>query len=178
MSRKGKLPIDLGDKAKVDIAGSEITVTGPKGVLKKSFAPCVKFQLESQHLSVIPTGADRFSQAMHGTARSIVANMVQGVQNVFSKDLEIQGVGFKAAVEGSVLNLALGFSHPIKYNIPNGISIQVKEGTKIHVEGMDKHLVGQVAADIKCYYPVEPYKGKGVRIVGEFVRHKEGKKKA
>ena len=178
MSRKGKLPVVLGDNVKVNITGTEVMVTGPKGSLKKTFAPCVKIQVDEKQLVVSPIGTDRFAQAMHGTVRSILANMVQGVQCHFVKDLEIQGVGFKANVEGTTLNLALGFSHPIKYVIPTGISIQVKEGTKIHIEGMDRQLVGQVAADIKSYYPVEPYKGKGVRIVGEFVRHKEGKKKA
>jgi large subunit ribosomal protein L6 len=178
MSRKGKLPIVLGDKVKVSIVGSEVIVTGPKGVLKKTFASCVKIQQDSNTLTVIPLGSDRLSQAMHGTARSILANMVRGVQEVFSKDLEIQGVGFKAALNGTILDLSLGFSHVIKYKIPEGIAIQVKDGTKVHVEGADKHLVGQVAAHIKYYYPVEPYKGKGVRIAGEFVRHKEGKKKA
>lgn len=177
-SRKGKLPIHLGSQVKVDIQGTDVVVTGPKGSLKKSFAPCVEIKLEGDVLVVNPLNEDRFSSAMHGTVRSILANMVQGVQNPYFKDLEIQGVGFKANVSGNVLDLALGFSHPIKYEIPEGISVQVKENTKIHVEGADKHLVGQVAADIKHYYPVEPYKGKGVRIIGEYVRRKEGKKKA
>lgn len=178
MSRKGKLPIALGNQVKVAIQNTEVTVSGPKGTLKKEFGPYVKINLADNVLTVLPLGEDRLSQAMQGTVRSILANMVQGVQTLYMKDLEIQGVGFKAAVNGSILDLALGFSHPIHFKIPEGISIQVKEATKIHVEGADKHLVGQVAANIKSYYPVEPYKGKGVRIIGEFVRRKEGKKKA
>ena len=178
MSRIGKLPVEFGDSVQVSIIDSKVTVKGPKGELTKTFAPCVKIKQEGNRIFVEPINEERFSLAMHGTVRAIVANMVKGVQTCFSKDLEIQGVGFKAALNGKILDLALGYSHPIKYEIPEGISIQVKDGTQIHVEGMDRCVVGQVAADIKRYYPVEPYKGKGVRIIGEFVRRKEGKKKA
>jgi len=178
MSRIGKLPVELGDKVKVTISGSTVTVKGPKGELVKTFAPCVDIKQEDNKIVVEPKSDDRFSMAMHGTVRAIIANMVKGVQVPFSKDLEIQGVGFKAALSGNVLDLALGYSHPIKYTVPAGITLQVKDGTQIHVEGADRCVVGQVAADIKRYYPVEPYKGKGVRIIGEFVRRKEGKKKA
>lgn len=178
MSRIGKLPINLGDKVSVAINGDTVVVKGPKGELSKTFASCVTIKVENNQVLVAPKNDERFSLAMHGTVRAIIANMVKGVQEPFFKDLEIQGVGFKAAVSGNVLDLALGYSHPIKYSIPDGISIQVKDGTKLHVEGADCCVVGQVAADIKRYYPVEPYKGKGVRILGEFIRRKEGKKKA
>lgn len=178
MSRKGKLPIVLGDKVNVEIKGQEVTVSGPKGTLKKAFHPCVALKLHEGVLSVHPLRKDRLTQAMYGTARAILANMVQGVTQPFSKDLEIQGVGFKANLNGQRLDLALGYSHPIQYPLPQGITVTIKDNTKLHVEGADKHLVGQVAADIKQFYPVEPYKGKGVRIVGQFVRRKEGKKKA
>ena len=178
MSRIGKLPIDCGEKVTVAVDGSTVTVKGPKGELKQTFAPCVTIRQEDRHILVEPKGSDRFSSAMHGTVRAIIANMVKGVQTPFSKNLEIQGVGFKAALNGKFLDLALGYSHPIKYPVPDGITVQVKDGTQIHVEGADCCKVGQVAADIKRYYPVEPYKGKGVRIVGEYVRRKEGKKKA
>jgi len=178
MSRIGKLPVELGDKVNVTISGSTVTVKGPKGELVKTFDPCVAIKQEDNKIIVEPKSEDRFAMAMHGTVRAIIANMVKGVQVPFSKDLEIQGVGFKAALSGNVLDLALGYSHPIKYTIPAGITLQVKDGTQIHVEGADRCVVGQVAADIKRYYPVEPYKGKGVRIVGEFIRRKEGKKKA
>ena len=178
MSRIGKLPVELGTKVQVAISGSTITVKGPKGELVKSFDPCISIKQEGSQVIVEPKGDDRFSMAMHGTVRAIIANMVKGVQTPFTKDLEIQGVGFKAALSGKVLDLSLGYSHPVKYEIPAGITLQVKDGTQIHVEGADRCVVGQVAADIKRYYPVEPYKGKGVRILGEFVRRKEGKKKA
>jgi len=178
MSRIGKLPVEFGDSVQVSIIDSKITVKGPKGELTKTFAPCVKIRQKENKIFVEPIDEERFSLAMHGTVRAIIANMVKGVQTHFFKDLEIQGVGFKAALNGKILDLALGYSHPIKYEIPEGILVQVKDGTQIHVEGMDRYVVGQVAADIKRYYPVEPYKGKGVRIIGEFVRRKEGKKKA
>ena len=122
-----------------------------------------------------PTDESRFAKAMYGTARSVVAGMVKGVTDGYSKDLEIQGVGFKAALKGKQLDLALGYSHPILMDIPDGIKVTVVEGTKVKVEGADKQLVGAVTAEIRGYYPPEPYKGKGVRIVGERVRRKEGK---
>lgn len=178
MSRIGKLPVEFGDKVNVTISGSTVTVKGPKGELVKTFDPCVAIKQEDNKIVVEPKSDDRFAMAMHGTVRAIIANMVKGVQTPFFKDLEIQGVGFKAALSGNVLDLALGYSHPIKYTVPAGITLQVKDGTQIHVEGADRCVVGQVAADIKRYYPVEPYKGKGVRILGEFIRRKEGKKKA
>ncbi len=178
MSRIGKLPINLNDKVSVVVDDITVTVKGPKGELRKTFVPCVDIKVENNQILVTPKDDERFSLAMHGTVRAILANMVKGVQEPFFKDLEIQGVGFKAAVSGNTLDLALGYSHPIKYSIPEGITIQVKDNTKLHVEGADCCVVGQVAADIKRFYPVEPYKGKGVRILGEFVRRKEGKKKA
>lgn len=178
MSRIGKLPVVLGDAVQVTIADTTVTVKGPKGELTKTFAPCVNIKQEANQIFVEPINEERFSLAMHGTVRAIIANMVKGVQTHFSKDLEIQGVGFKAVLSGKVLDLALGYSHPIKYEIPEGITVQIKDSTQIHIEGADRCMVGQVAADIKRYYPVEPYKGKGVRIIGEFIRRKEGKKKA
>lgn len=178
MSRIGKLPIEIGNGVQVTVSGSTVTVKGPKGELVKSFAPCVDIKQENNQIIVAPKNEERFTLAMHGTVRAIIANMVKGVQTPFFKDLEIQGVGFKAALKGNELDLSLGYSHPVKYTVPQGISLQVKDGTQIHVEGADRCVVGQVAADIKRYYPVEPYKGKGVRIIGEFVRRKEGKKKA
>lgn len=178
MSRIGKLPIEIGNGVQVTVSGSTVTVKGPKGELVKSFAPCVDIKQENNQIIVAPKNEERFTLAMHGTVRAIIANMVKGVQTPFFKDLEIQGVGFKAALKGNELDLSLGYSHPVKYTVPQGISLQVKDGTQIHVEGADRCVVGQVAANIKRYYPVEPYKGKGVRIIGEFVRRKEGKKKA
>ena len=139
------------------------------------FAPAVKVTVAEKKVTFAPTDESRFAKAMYGTARSVVAGMVKGVTDGYSKDLEIQGVGFKAALKGKQLDLALGYSHPILMDIPDGIKVTVVEGTKVKVEGADKQLVGAVTAEIRGYYPPEPYKGKGVRIVGERVRRKEGK---
>ena len=178
MSRIGKLPVAIPDKVKVELNGNVVQVEGPKGRLEKSFDRSVRLKLEDGQLVVEPANNSRLARAMHGTARSIIGNMVDGVVEGYAKDLEIEGVGFRAAVQGDVLDLSLGYSHPVRHPIPEGITITVTENTKIKVEGIDKQLVGQVTAAIKSYYPVEPYKGKGVRIVGEYVRRKEGKKTA
>ncbi|MFY9923334.1 MAG: 50S ribosomal protein L6 [Opitutaceae bacterium] len=175
MSRIGKQPVLIPDKVKVDIKDTTVHVEGPKGKVHKTFAPVVTIKVADKKVIVAPIGETRFANAMYGTARSIIAGMVKGVTVGFSKDLEIQGVGFKANLKGKQLDLALGYSHPILMNIPEGIKITVVEGTKVKVEGCDKQLVGAVTAEIRSYYPPEPYKGKGVRIVGERVRRKEGK---
>ena len=125
-----------------------------------------------------PSNNSRSANAIYGTTRSIVANMVKGVTEPFSKNLLIEGVGFRATVKGKILDLELGYSHPVEHPIPDGITVTVSDNVKILVEGADKQKVGQLAAEIKKYYPVEPYKGKGVRILGQFVRRKEGKKSA
>jgi large subunit ribosomal protein L6 len=175
MSRIGKQPVPIPDKVKVDIKDSTVNVEGPKGKVRKTFAPVVTITVADKKVLVAPIGETRFANAMYGTARSIIASMVKGVTVGFSKDLEIQGVGFKAILKGKQLDLALGYSHPIVMDIPEGIKITVTEGTRLKVEGCDKQLVGAVTAEIRSYYPPEPYKGKGVRIVGERVRRKEGK---
>jgi large subunit ribosomal protein L6 len=178
MSRIGKLPVAIPDKVTVQVDGSVVKVQGPKGSLEKSFDCAVSITIEDDTVKINPASNSRLSKALHGTARAIINNMVYGVINGYTKNLEIVGVGFRATVKGKVLDLNLGYSHPIEYTIPEGITVTVTENTKVNVSGLDKELVGQVAADIKHYYPVEPYKGKGVRIVGEFVRRKEGKKTA
>lgn len=178
MSRIGKLPVAIPEKVKVAVNGCDVTVEGPKGKLCKSFDQTVKITVGDDGVIVEPASNSRLARAMWGTARSIIAGMVKGVQTPYTRNLEIEGVGFKAILKGKVLDLALGYSHPIEYTIPEGITVTVDNGTKLKVEGPDKHLVGQVSADIKSYYPVEPYKGKGVRIVGQYVRRKEGKKTA
>ncbi len=178
MSRIGKLPVSIPEKVEVSDADAMISVSGPKGNLSKRFDDSISVSIKDSEIVVIPANDSRHAQAMQGTARSILANMVQGVTDGFSKELEIKGVGFKAFLKGSCLDLDLGYSHQIEYQIPEGIQITVTDNTKIKVEGTDKQLVGEVAATIKRYYPVEPYKGKGVRIIGEFVRRKEGKKTA
>lgn len=176
MSRIGKQPVIIPDKVKVSIAGDTVSVEGPKGKVSKTFAPVVKVTVADKTVTVSPTKDDsRFAKAMYGTVRSVIAGMVKGVAEGYSKDLEIQGVGFKANLKGTTLDLALGYSHPILMEIPAGIKVTVTDQTKLKVEGADKQLVGAVTAEIRSYYPPEPYKGKGVRIVGERVRRKEGK---
>lgn len=179
MSRIGKLPVHVPAGVKVSIDGATVNVEGAKGKLSKTFdASVVKISLDGDLVRVVPANDTRFAGAMHGTVRAIIANMVKGVVDGYQKQLEIQGVGFKASLSGDKLDLALGYSHPIVYTVPAGIKISITDGVKIDVSGADKHMVGQVAADIKAFKPVEPYKGKGVRIVGEYVRRKEGKKTA
>ncbi len=175
MSRIGKQPVSIPDKVKVTVSGDKVLVEGPKGKVEKTFAPVVKVTVADKKVTFAPTDETRFAKAMYGTARSIVAGMVKGVTDGYLKELEIQGVGFKANLKGSQLDLALGYSHQIVMEIPAGIKVTVTDQTKLKVEGADKQLVGAVTAEIRSYYPPEPYKGKGVRIVGERVRRKEGK---
>jgi large subunit ribosomal protein L6 len=179
MSRIGKQPVPIPDQVKVDIQGHTVRVEGPKGKVARTFAPVVNITQADKKVTVSPSAdTSRFARAMYGTARSVIAGMVKGVSVGYKKELEIQGVGFKANLKGSQLDLALGYSHPILFDIPAGIKITVVDGTKLAIEGADKQLVGQVTAEIRAYYPPEPYKGKGVRIVGEHaerVRRKEGK---
>jgi large subunit ribosomal protein L6 len=175
MSRIGKQPVPIPEKVKIDIKNTTVSVEGPKGKVQKTFAPVVTIAVNEKKVVVSPVGSSRFAKAMYGTVRSVIAGMVKGVSVGYSKDLEIQGVGFKANLKGKQLDLALGFSHPILMDVPDGIKITVTEGTRLKVEGCDKQLVGAVTAEIRSYYPPEPYKGKGVRIVGERVRRKEGK---
>lgn len=182
MSRIGKLPVTIPDKVKVSVKGNTIVIEGPKGKVERTFDSTVAITADAKTVLVKPLSESRAAKANHGTARATINNMVFGVVNGYSKDLEIQGVGFKANLKGTVLDLALGYSHPINYPIPAGIKVIVGENAQknpiIKVEGPDKALVGQVAADIRHFYPVEPYKGKGVRIAGQYVRRKEGKKTA
>ena len=176
MSRIGKKPIEIPAKVKVNVgAEGAVSVEGPKGKLSWTLPKAVRAKLDGSTLAVERENESRQVRALHGLSRSLLANMVQGVNEGFKKDLEIQGVGFKAAVQGQKLNLSLGKSHPILFDIPNEIKVTVTENTKIAIEGIDKHLVGQAAADIRAYYPPEPYKGKGIRYAGEQVRRKEGK---
>jgi len=150
-------------------------VEGPKGKLNWKLPRDISAKVEENRVSVARSAETRSVRALHGLSRALLNNMVHGVSQGFSKQLEIEGVGFKAAVQGANLNLSLGFSHPILFPIPKEIKITVADSTKINIEGIDKKLVGQVAADIRNFYPPEPYKGKGVRYAGEQVRRKEGK---
>jgi large subunit ribosomal protein L6 len=175
MSRIGKQPIAIPPKVKVEVNGQKILVEGPKGRLDWELPRRTSLKVEGGKIVVSRAGDDAQARSLHGTSRALVNNMVKGVSEGFVEKLEIQGVGFKAAVQGKVVNLALGFSHPINYNIPDQIKVTVEENTKITIEGPDKKVVGQVASEIRSFYPPEPYKGKGVRYAGEHVQRKEGK---
>lgn len=176
MSRVGVKPISLPEKVTVKNDGGVVTVEGPKGKLSFSLPAGIELSNQDNKLTVTRNSeTSRQLRALHGTARAIVNNMINGVSKGFVKDLEIQGVGFRAAVKGKDLDLSLGRSHPLLHPIPDGLIVTVTDNTKIKVEGIDKQMVGQFAAEVRGYYPPEPYKGKGVRYVGEHVRRKEGK---
>jgi large subunit ribosomal protein L6 len=175
MSRIGKKPVTLPAGVSATLQGSELTVKGPKGELKLKLPAEVTVAVKGQDVEVDKVGETTFARSMHGTIRSLISNMATGVHAGYTRELEIQGVGFKAAVQGQVLNLALGYSHPINFAIPAGITIKVTDNTSVSVSGADKQLVGQVSSRIKSFYPAEPYKGKGVRFKGEYVRRKAGK---
>ena len=176
MSRIGKKPIDIPNKVKLNVSPEgTLSVEGPKGKLGWTLPREIKGRAEGDKFVLERSSEDRKVRALHGLARALVNNMVTGVNAGFTRDLEIHGVGFKAVVQGSILNLSLGFSHPIHFPIPEGIKVTVAENTKVKIEGIDRQLVGQVAADIRSYYPPEPYKGKGVRYAGEKIQRKEGK---
>ena len=172
------MPISIPNGVQVSIESHTILVKGPKGDLKQELSPLARVDISDETIQVSPVDESRSARAIYGTTRSLIANMVKGVTEPFSKDLLIEGVGFRAAIKGQSIDLELGYSHPVVHPIPEGVVVTVADNVKIHVEGADKQKVGQVAADIKSYYPVEPYKGKGVRVVGEYVRRKEGKKSA
>ena len=175
MSRVGKKTITVPAGVTVTINGADVTVKGAKGELKWTMPAGISAAQEGDVLTVARASEDRQVRALHGTSRSLIANMVEGVSKGFEKKLEIVGVGLKAAVKGNVLDLALGKSHPILHPIPAGLTVTVADNTKVTVAGIDKQLVGQFAAEVRGYYPPEPYKGKGVHYVGEYIRRKEGK---
>src|SRR5271165_6634604 len=175
MSRIGKLPVAVPPKVKVEIKGQKVFVEGPKGKLDFELPRRTSAKVDGANVVVSRDGDDAEAKALHGLSRAIVNNMVKGVNDGFVKKLEIQGVGFKASVQGKNVNMVLGYSHPLNYPIPDQIKVTVEENTKVTIEGPSKQLVGQVAAEIRSYYPPEPYKGKGVRYANEKVKRKEGK---
>jgi large subunit ribosomal protein L6 len=174
MSRIGKQPIPVPSAVKVDIDGRNVKVTGPKGTLEREVVPEVRLHLEDGKLIVTrPSDAPR-DRAMHGLTRALLSNMVTGVDTGFRRTLELVGVGYRAQMVGSKLGLALGFSHPVEIDPPSGVTFSV-EGPRVHIDGIDKEAVGQVAANIRKLRPPEPYLGKGIRYQGEVVRRKAGK---
>jgi large subunit ribosomal protein L6 len=176
MSRIGKKPIEIPDSVTVDVKPGRVSVKGPKGELAQDVSPDMKVELDDGALSVARPTDRGEHRALHGLTRSLIANMVEGVMDGFEKRLEIQGVGYRAQLKGKALELALGFSHPVSIPAPEGIEFEVPQPTEIVVRGIDKQLVGQVAADIRKRRPPEPYKGKGVRYAGEHVARKVGKR--
>jgi len=175
MSRIGKQPVVIPPKVKVDVKGQKVHVEGPKGKLDFELPRRTAAKVDGTSILVSRDGDDASARALHGLSRAILNNMVRGVSEGFVKKLEIQGVGFKAAVQGKIVNLSLGYSHPITYTIPDQIKVTVEENTKLTIEGPDRQVVGQVASEIRSFYPPEPYKGKGVRYSDERVERKEGK---
>jgi large subunit ribosomal protein L6 len=175
MSRIGKLPVAVPPKVKVEIKGQKVFVEGPRGKLDFELPRRTSAKVDGGNVVVSRDGEDAEAKALHGLSRAIVNNMVKGVSDGFVKKLEIQGVGFKAAVQGRNVSLVLGYSHPVNYPIPDQITVTVADNTKVTIEGPSKQLVGQVAAELRSYYPPEPYKGKGVRYSDEKVTRKEGK---
>jgi large subunit ribosomal protein L6 len=175
MSRVGKQPIQVPGAVKVDIREGRISVKGPKGEAARELPAGLSADLANGVLTVKRADESARTRAMHGTYRTLVQNMIAGVQAPYLRELEIQGVGFKASLAGRVLTLNLGYSHEIKFPVPAGIEVKVTDNTQLAVSGVDKQLVGEVAAQIRSYYKAEPYKGKGVRYKGENVRRKVGK---
>lgn len=175
MSRIGNKPLDLPDGVDVKVEGTQVTVKGSKGELNRSFHERIGFDIDDGVITVTRPDDSRESRSLHGLSRKLLHNMVLGVSDGFSKELEIQGVGYRAALKGRDLELAVGYSHPVVVEAPEGITFEVPEQTRIIVSGIDKELVGQMAANIRKVRPPEPYKGKGIRYVGEYVRRKAGK---
>ena len=177
MSRIGRAPVTIPDGVTVDIAGQRVTVKGPKGTLEHDVARPITVAQEDGSL-VVSRPTDRGPhRALHGLTRSLLANMVEGVTNGFSKALEIQGVGYRAQMQGNVLKLNLGYSHEVNFEAPEGVTVTAPKQTEIVVEGIDNQLVGQVAANIREWRAPEPYKGKGIKYKDEYIFRKEGKKK-
>ncbi len=175
MSRIGKKPVKIPSGVTITVTTGHVTATGPKGTLETQFRPEVSFQLDNNLLLVNRVSDTPKAKSLHGLSRTLAENMILGVSQGWNKGLEIVGTGYRAALEESTLVLNLGYSHPVKFPAPSGITFEVSENTKINVKGIDKQLVGETAAQIRKIKPPEPYKGKGIRYIGEFVRRKAGK---
>jgi len=175
MSRVGEKPIILPEGVKVQIEGNIFTVEGPKGKLTKKIPSEIKVEIKEKEVLVNRPSNTKFHKSLHGLSRSLLANMIKGVSKGFQKSLEIIGVGYKANLKGDKLILSLGFSHPIEFSVPEGIEVKVEKATQITISGADKGLVGEIASDIRALKPPEPYKGKGIRYKGEYIKRKVGK---
>ncbi|CAO0820061.1 50S ribosomal subunit protein L6 [Desulfarculales bacterium] len=175
MSRIGKLPVNLPAGVQATVDGQLVEVKGPKGTLAREFHPMVLIEQQEGILRITPREHNQQGKALWGLSRTLLNNMVVGVSVGFSKVMEINGVGYKAEVTGTTLKLALGFSHPVVFELPEGISASVEKSTTLTVTGIDRELLGQTCATIRAYRPPEPYKGKGIKFVGEVIRRKVGK---
>ncbi|HMB73861.1 MAG TPA: 50S ribosomal protein L6 [Gammaproteobacteria bacterium] len=177
MSRVAKQPVEFGKDINVSVQGNAVTVKGPKGALSMELNPEVQVETDDSSVRVIARSRSTFANAIAGTTRSLINNMVVGVSNGFEKKLELVGVGYRAQAQGRKVNLSLGFSHPVEYTVPDGITVETPTANEIIVSGIDRQAVGQVAAELRGYRPPEPYKGKGVRYANERIVMKEAKKK-
>jgi large subunit ribosomal protein L6 len=177
MSRIAKYPVIVPEKVDVSVGETELTVKGPLGTLKQTIAPGVLVKRDGDKVTFAAANESKEADALSGTMRAIIANMVLGVKQGFEKKLQLVGVGYRAQAQGTKLNLTLGFSHPVVYSLPDGVKAETPTQTEILIKGVDRQKVGQVAAEIRAYKPPEPYKGKGVRYAGEVVVIKETKKK-
>ncbi len=177
MSRIGKNPVTVPAGITLTQNGQTVSVKGSKGTLEFTMPSAVTGKLDGDKFTVTPVNDTKEARSMWGMSRTMVANLIEGVTNGFTKNLELRGVGYRAQMKGSTLSLQLGLSHDVNYDAPEGVTITVPKATEISVSGINKQVVGQVAAEIRAYRKPEPYKGKGIRYVGEFVRQKEGKKK-
>ncbi|MFA5093202.1 MAG: 50S ribosomal protein L6 [Candidatus Omnitrophota bacterium] len=178
MSRIGKKPVTIPKDVKVEVKDREVFVQGPKGKLSRKLTDRINVEIKDDQLLVTRVADTKVDKSLHGLYRALIVNMIVGVTQGYLKELEIIGVGFKAAVVGDKLNMALGFSHPINFPIPAGIKIETPKPTQLVIKGIDKELIGEVATEIRSMYPPEPYKGKGIRFVGEHVKKKIGKAQA
>ncbi|MGI9415466.1 MAG: 50S ribosomal protein L6 [Hyphomicrobiales bacterium] len=177
MSRIGKKTVPVPDGVTATVDGQQVVVKGPKGELSAVLVDEVVAKLEDGEIKVGPRDETKRSHAMWGMSRTVVSNLIEGVKDGFTKNLEINGVGYRASMQGSALQLNVGLSHEVKYPIPEGIKVECPRPTEIVISGIDKQQVGQVAAEIRAYRPPEPYKGKGIKYAGEYIFRKEGKKK-
>lgn len=175
MSRIGKKPIEIPAGVTVTLNGSEVAVKGPKGELSRTFNSDLTISVEENVLTVTRPSDAKEHRALHGTTRAVISNMVEGVSKGFEKSLELIGVGYRAQKQGNKLVLSVGYSHPVEFDVEQGLEVEVPSNTKIIIKGINKERVGALAADVRQVRPPEPYKGKGIRYEGEFVRRKEGK---
>ncbi|MDD2690091.1 MAG: 50S ribosomal protein L6 [Candidatus Omnitrophica bacterium] len=178
MSRIGKKPVNIPKEVKIEVKDGSIIVEGPKGKLSKPLSSSITVEIKEGQLLVKRASDTKVDKSLHGLYRAVIANMIKGVTEGYGKDLEIIGVGYKAQVQGKTLNMQLGFSHPVNFLIPEGIKIETPKPTQVAIRGIDKELVGEVAAEIRSLRPPEPYQGKGVRYLGEYIKKKVGKAQA